>query len=322
MIGPSAMPRLRGRAVALLSALVLALAACSADAGVEPAAERPTLHVVTTFSILEDIVGVVGGDDVTVHSIVPRGTDPHQYQPLPDDVRRTADADLIVWNGLNLELGDGWLDSLLEAAGRSRADDDVVEASAGVEPKYLAGGDGGEHEVNPHAFLDPNVGMLYVENIRDGLVAADPDQAAAYSARAERYLAQLADLDARYVATVAGIDPADRTLVTSENAFQYLTDRYGLTARYLWEIDTGDLGSPEQITALIQELRASPPRVLFVESNVDARPMQTVSEETGIPVFGALFSDELGDPRDRGGTYLTMLESNIEQIGAGLGGER
>lgn len=307
------------RPVALMTALVLASAACSASATDGPASERSTLSVVTTFSILEDIVITVGGDAVDVHSIVPRGTDPHEYQPLPDDVRHTADADVIVWNGLNLELGDGWFDNLLEVAGRSLTDDDVVEASTGIEPMYLTGVDGDEHEVNPHAFLDPNVGMVYVENIRDGLVAADPANETGYAARAEDYLARLADLDDLYVDTVQGIDPANRILVTSENAFQYLADRYGLAARYIWEIDTGDLGSPEQVSTLIQQLRANPPPALFVESNVDTRPMETVSDETGIPIAGKLFSDELGDPRGTGGTYLTMLRSNIDQIGAGLG---
>ncbi|MHA3683854.1 metal ABC transporter solute-binding protein, Zn/Mn family [Leucobacter sp. HY1908] len=305
--------------LSVAAAAALFLGGCAIVDASGPGQAKQQLSVVTTFSILEDIVKEVGGDDVSVHSIVPLGTDPHEYQPLPDDVSHTAEADVIIWNGLNMELGDGWLESLLDTTGSGLDDEHVVEASVGVEPMYLSDGPGSEHEVNPHAFLDPNVGMIYTKNIRDGLISADPDHAENYAARAESYLEKLAVIDREYTDTVATIPPAHRTFVTSENAFQYMNDRYGLQGLYIWAIDTGDLGSPAQVSTLIEELKNNPVPALFVESNVDTRPMETVASETTTPIFGEVFSDELGGSNTNGATYLEMLRFNIKQIGAGLG---
>lgn len=306
-----------GSAVSIAVASALLLGGCASA----PDPSDHQLKVVTTFSIIEDIVNEVGGEFVSVHSIVPLGTDPHEYQPLPKDVAHTAEADVIVWNGLNMELGDGWFENLLDTTGNQIDDDHVIEASAGVEPMYLSDGQGTEHEINPHAFLDPHVGMIYTQNVLEGLVAADPDHADAYAARAEAYRDQLAEIDREYVDTIATIAPEHRTLVTSENAFQYMSERYGLKGLYIWAIDTGDLGSPAQISQLIQDLKQNPVPALFVESNVDTRPMETVSNESATPIFGEVFSDELGGTDTEGATYLDMLRFNIRQIGAGLGGE-
>ena len=310
-----------GSAVSIAVASALLLGGCASAPDPSSASTGHQLKVVTTFSIIEDIVNEVGGEFVSVHSIVPLGTDPHEYQPLPKDVAQTAEADVIVWNGLNMELGDGWFENLLDTTGNQIDDDHVIEASAGVEPMYLSDGPGTEHEVNPHAFLDPHVGMIYTQNVLEGLVAADPDHADAYTARAEAYRDQLAEIDREYVDTIATITPEHRTLVTSENAFQYMNERYGLRGLYIWAIDTGDLGSPAQISQLIQDLKQNPVPSLFVESNVDTRPMETVSNESATPIFGEVFSDELGGTDTEGATYLDMLRFNIRQIGAGLGGE-
>lgn len=310
-----------GSAVSIAVASALLLGGCASAPVPSPAPADHQLKVVTTFSILEDIVNEVGGDFVSVHSIVPLGTDPHEYQPLPQDVAHTAEADVIVWNGLNMELGDGWFENLLDTTGRRLNDEHVIEASAGVEPMYLSDDPGSEHEVNPHAFLDPRVGMAYTQNILDGLVAADPDHADAYTARAKNYSDQLREIDREYIDTVATIAPEHRTLVTSENAFQYMNERYGLRGLYIWAIDTGDLGSPAQVSQLIQDLKQNPVPALFVESNVDSRPMETVANESATPIFGEVFSDELGGAGSEGASYLDMLRFNIRQIGAGLGGE-
>ncbi|MGF3054961.1 metal ABC transporter solute-binding protein, Zn/Mn family [Microbacterium sp. YY-01] len=317
--------------IAALSLASFVLSGCAAsgpdvvahqgEAASSEGSQVDALQVVTTFSILEDIVNEVGAEYVDVHSIVPLGTDPHEYQPLPNDVKATAEADLIVWNGLNMELGDGWLESLLETTGHALVDDHVVEASLGVEPLYLSDLDGTDDEMNPHAFLDPNVGIIYTENIRDGLIQADPENADAYTNNADAYINELSAIDREYAAAIERIAPHHRTFVTSENAFQYMNERYGLTGLYIWAIDTGDLGSPSQIAHLVETLKQQPVPALFIESNVDTRPMQTVSQETGIPIFGEVFSDELGAADTEGASYLRMLRSNLRQIEQGLGGE-
>src|SRR5690625_1634133 len=195
------------------------------------------------FSGVADIAANIAGPDASVHSIVPLGVDPHEYTPLAADIEKTTTADIVFFNGLNMEVGDGWFNSLIETAGKELDSEQVIEVSAGVEPMYLTHADGSEHEINPHAFLDPNVGMTYAENIRDGLVAIDPDNAAAYEERAEKYLAQLQEVDADYQERLGEIPAAQRVLVTSENAYQYLAERYGLTTGYIWAIDTEEQGS-------------------------------------------------------------------------------
>lgn len=301
-------------ALVATAALVLA-SACGADEG--PGSDGPggegTVQVVATFSIVADITEAIGGDAVDVHSMVPIGTDPHEYTPLPQDIGKTTDADLVVWNGLNMEMGDGWFESLMDVSGKDIDSEQVTEASAGVDPKFLTSGSGAESEVNPHAFLDPQVGMVYAENIRDGLIAVDPDRSEIYNQNAEAYLAELTEIDQQYVDLVEAIPEEHRVLVTSENAYQYMADRYGLDAGYIWAIDTDEQGSPEQINALVALIKDREVPVLFVESNVDTRPMETVSRETGSPIFATIFSDELG-----AGSYLGMLRHNITEINAGL----
>ncbi|WP_024796962.1 metal ABC transporter solute-binding protein, Zn/Mn family [Tomitella biformata] len=312
--------RRKAIAVAIAAAAMLASAGCGANGAGGGGGGR--VQVVATFSIVADIAAAVGGDAVDVHSIVPLGTDPHEYTPLPLDIAKATDADLVIWNGLNMEMGDGWFAALVDIAGKKVGSERVVEASAGVGPMYLTSADGAgtESDVNPHAFLDPTVGMVYTENIRDGLIAADPGRRAIYTANADAYLAQLAELDRRYTEELAQIPQARRLLVTSENAYQYMAARYGLDTGYIWAIDTDEQGSPAQINALIALVQDRQPPALFVESNVDRRPMQTISGETGTPIFGTLYSDELGKSGDGAGHYLGMLAHNITTIHAGLAG--
>src|SRR5690625_4830543 len=305
-----------------LSAVVaLAVSACGTSAVGGEAEIEDGVAIVATFSVVADISANIAGPDAFVHSIVPLGVDPHEYTPLAADIEKTTTADIVFFNGLNMEVGDGWFNSLIETAGKELDSEQVVEVSAGVEPMYLTHADGSEHEINPHAFLDPNVGMTYAENIRDGLIAIDPDNAAAYEERAEKYLAQLQEIDADYQEQLGEIPAAQRVLVTSENAYQYLAERYGLTTGYIWAIDTEEQGSPDQITRLVGLIKEREVPVVFVESNVDTRPMETVAAEAGVPIAGTIFSDELGQPGATGGTYLGMLEHNLIEIHAGLLGE-
>lgn len=285
--------------------------------GKKEGADEDKIHVVATFSILYDILSEVGGDRVEVHSMVPIGTDPHEYEPLPEDIKKAADADAIFYNGLNLEGGKtGWFSKLIASVGKDEKD--VYELMAGVEPKYITTNEGRDEEINPHAFLDPIVGIQMVENARDALSEVDPDHKETYEKNAEAMLKELREIDELYKEKISEIPEEHRILVTSERAYQYMTDRYGLQEGYIWDIDTEEIGTPHQIKNLVNFIREHDVPVLFVETNVDKRPMETVSKETGIEIAAELYSDELGKPGTEGSTYVKFLRYNIEKIFEGL----
>lgn len=275
------------------------------------------LQIVTSFTIIEDMVKEIGGDFVEVHNLVPTGTDPHEYSPLPNDIKAATDADVLFYNGLNLEGGEhGWFARMIDATGQDWAV--IYELAKDVKPMYLTTEDGREEEINPHAFLDPVVGIEMCKNVRDALIEVDHKNEATYEKNAEVYLKKLIAIDEQYQTLINKIPEENRILVTSERAFQYMADRYGLKEGYLWTIDTEENGSPEQIKPLLTLLEESSPPVLFVETNVDKRPMETISKESGIEIFGEVFSDEIGKPGEEVDTYLQFLKHNIEIIYEGL----
>lgn len=276
------------------------------------------LQVVTTFSIIHDIIAGIGGDRVEIHNMVPFGTDPHEYSPLPEDIQKSTDADVLFWNGLNMEVDGAWFENLVEAAGKSIDGDQVFELNEGVEPMYLEAGDGSEREINPHSFLAPEISILMAENARDALVKVDPEHSDEYEENAKAYIAELENIHQTYMDKIAEIPEERRVLVTSERAYQYMADAYGLEEGYIWAIDTEEQGTPEQITSLVEFIKEKEVPVLFVESNVDPRPMETVSKEAGVEIHGKLFSDELGKPGEEGDTLVKMLTWNIDQIYEGL----
>jgi len=288
----------------------------SSFSSLSSAANKEPLQVVATFSIVHDIIKEIGGDRVEVHSMVPLGQDPHEYTPLPLDIVKATDADLLFWNGLNMELGDGWFESLLEVAGKSLDSDVVVELAAGVEPLYLRDEDG--IEMNPHAFLSVPIAIQYVNNASVALQKVDPEHADYYKERTDRYVAQLEDLHAEYTEKMSRIPEDRRILVTSERAFQYMAAEYGLREGYVWAIDTDEQGSPQQILDLIRFIKEHEVMALFLESNVNPRALETVSRETGVPIAGMVYSDELGKPHEAGGTLLGMLRWNLDTIYEGL----
>lgn len=300
---------------------LLLLVACGTDGDQEQTdaddSVNEQIKVVTTFTLIEDMVREIGGELVDVYNLVPTGTDPHEYEPLPDDIKAATDADILFYNGLNLEGGDsGWFAKMIESVEQNQ--DAVFELSEGVEPMYLTTDDGKEEEINPHAFLDPVIGIKMAENARDAFIKIDPDNEAYYIENAETYLNALHDMDRQYREKIEEIPEENRILVTSERAFQYMADRYGLKEGYIWAIDTEENGSPEQITSLIEFIERENPPVLFLETNVDPRPMETVSNETGVEIFSGIFSDEIGKPGEEGDTYIKYLQYNIDKIYEGL----
>ncbi len=315
--------------VALLSIIVLA--ACGSDDEqaadttnnedtAKDEAQSDPIKVVTSFTIIEDMANEIGGDLVDVYNLVPTGTDPHEYEPLPDDIKAATDADALFYNGLNLEGGDhGWFAKMMDSTNQDW--DVAYELAENVEPMYVTTDDGEEDEINPHAFLDPVVGIEMAESARDALIEIDPDNQEIYEENAETYLEVLVDIDEQYKTRIEDIPEEDRILVTSERAYQYMADRYGLEEGYIWAVDTEENGSPEQIKSLLSFLEETSPPVLFVETNVDTRPMETVSKESGIDIYGEIFSDEIGEPGEEGDTYVKYLQFNIDVIHDGLQAE-
>lgn len=291
----------------------------SSKANTEATGEGDKILAVTSFTLLEDIVKEIGKDRVDVHNLVPTGTDPHEYEPLPEDIKAATDADVLFYNGLNLEGGEnGWFAKMMESVGQDW--DNAFELTKGVEPMYVTSGSGDKkaEEINPHAFLDPIVGIQMTENVRDALVEIDPANKKHYKENAEKYLDQLREIDEQYKTKINEIPEEDRVFITSEQAYQYMTKRYGLKEGFIWAIDTEENGSPEQITSLLKFIEKHDPPVLFVETNVDPRPMETVSKESGVEIYGELYSDEIGKPGEEGDTYVKYLQYNMDKIYEGL----
>lgn len=271
------------------------------------------VQAIATFSIIHDIVSEIGGDLVDVHSMVPIGTDPHEYDPLPEDIKKASDADALFYNGLNLEGGEnGWFFKLADNVGAD--ENEVFELMESVEPLYLTSEDGSEKEVNPHAFLDPTVVILMTENAKSALIQVDPDNEETYEKNANELLEKLHALDQEYEEKIQDIPEENRVLVTSERAYQYMANHYGLEEGFIWEIDTEENGTPEQIKSLVKFVEESNVPALFVETNVDERPMETVSNETGVPIAAKLFSDELGREGEDGSNVIDFLQHNIDTI--------
>ena len=289
----------------------------SEDTLTEDVLSEDTLNVVSSFSLLTDMIENIGGEHVDVYNLVPIGTDPHEYEPLPEDIKAASDADLLFYNGVNLEGGEnGWFFKLINSVGQS--EDKIVEASKGVEPMYLKD-EKGNQEVNPHAFLSPKVGIQMTENVRDALIEHIPDKAEYFEQNAADYLKQLKEIDEEYAEGINSIPEENRIFMASEQAFQYMTKEYGLKEGYIWAIDTDENGSPDQIRQAIEFVKENQPKVLFVESNVDRRPMETVSSETGVAIYEQpILSDEIGKPGEAGDTYIKYLEYNLGIILNGL----
>ena len=275
------------------------------------------LKVVATYSIVYDIVKQVGGDHVEVISLAPVGSNPHEFDPRPADVTNTADADAIFYNGMNLEAGNSWFEKLLETAGKNGEDAPVYLISEGVEVQYLTEA-GNEGESDPHAWLDLRNGVIYAQNAQKALTEIDPDNSEDYAANAASYIAELEQLHDEAVERFQDIPESQRFLVTSEGAFKYFSEAYGIEAGYIWEINSENQGTPAQVQAIVDEIKSRDVKGLFVETSVDPRSMESVSRDSGVPIVGEVFTDSLGKPGEAGDTYVDMMRTNIETIIEGL----
>ena len=338
-----------------------ALAACAASPGDDDATDRgpgagdDRPVVLTTFTVLADIARNVAGDRVRVESITKVGAEIHGYEPTPGDLRRAADADLIIDNGLGLE---AWFERFV-------ADLDVphVVASEGVVPIPIAAGgapppghdatvadDGGAddgdvpqraddgdvpqraddgappqpaddgHALNPHAWMSPTAGARYAHNIAEALAGLDPAGADTYRANAARYATELAALADHLEASVASIPRDHRLLVTCEGAFSYLARDAGLDEAYVWPVNAERQATPRRVAGVIDLVRARQVPAVFCESTVSAEPMERVAESSGAHLAGTLYVDSLSAPDGPVPSYLELLRHDVAVIVAGLAG--
>jgi manganese/iron transport system substrate-binding protein len=288
--------------------LIIALFALAAttvqSAAAEPGAKR--IRIVTTFTILADIAANVAGDRADVESLIKPGAEVHGYEPTPQDIVRASRADLILWNGLNLEV---WFEKFFANLKNTPS----VVLTEGIEPMSIGSGPY-TGKANPHAWMSPANAVIYVANIRDALAKVDPANAAAYAANAATYIEKIRALDAPVRAQLARIPENQRTLVTSEGAFSYLCRDYGLKQLYLWPINADDQGTPQQVKAVIDAVRANQIPVVFSESTISPRPARQVARETGARYGGVLYVDSLTNARGPAPTYLALLETNARTI--------
>ncbi len=274
------------------------------------AAEKP--KVITTFTVIADIARNVAGDAAEVDSITKPGAEIHNYQPTPRDILKASDADLVLWNGLNLER---WFEKFLANLG------DVPEAvvSEGVTPLSISGGayDG---KPNPHAWMSPDNALIYVENIRKALTAVDPDHAEVYAANAKAYADKIRAEIEPMKAEIATLPEDERWLATSEGAFSYLARDLGLKEVFLWPINADSQGSPQQVRAVIDAVRKHKIKVIFSESTVSDKPARQVAAETGALYGGVLYVDSLSEADGPVPTYLDLLKVTVATIAKGLAG--
>ena len=297
--------------LAALKTLVSLMAAGLLAAALSPpAAAQEKFKVVTTFTVIADMARNVAGEAAIVESITRPGAEIHNYQPTPGDILRAQDADLILWNGLNLEL---WFERFF----RNLRDVPGVVVSDGVEPMSISEGPYAGRP-NPHAWMSPTSALIYVDNIRDALMEHDPANAAIYQANAEAYKLSIMAAIEPIRQTLAAIPEERRWLVTSEGAFSYLARDFGLRELYLWPINADQQGSPQQIRRVIDAIRANGIGVIFSESTVSPDPAMQVARETGARYGGVLYVDSLTELDGPVPTFIDLLRVTSETIARGL----
>jgi zinc/manganese transport system substrate-binding protein len=272
------------------------------------------VRVAASFSILADLVRQVGGDRVDVAVLVGPNSDAHVFQPSPNDAKKIAEAELLVVNGLGFE---GWMGRLQKSSGFKGT---TVVATTGIKLRLMAADESGEPKrlVDPHAWQNLANGRIYVQNIRDGLIAADPDDKAVYEANTDRYLAEIDSLDAYVKASIARLPPSRRRIITSHDAFGYFGAAYGLDIIAPQGVSTESEASAQDVAKIIRQIKAQKIPAIFIENISDPRLLEQISRETGAKVGGTLYSDALSDAKGPAGTYLDLFRHNIETFMAAL----
>jgi ABC-type Zn uptake system ZnuABC Zn-binding protein ZnuA len=281
---------------------VLFLAACTSA----PSKDNGTLSVLASTTFLADITQNIAGDRVKVESLLPIGADPHSYQAAPVDVAKISDSDLLILNGLDYE---NFILPLLENVGAKKM---IVEATAGLNPRKDAGNEQG---VDPHMWLDPNLVITYVENIRDGLIQVDPEGTEAYRTNADAYIVQLKDLDTWIVGQVNTIPAERRLLVTNHEAVGYFAKRYGfeVAGSVIPSFSSNAAPSAQEMASLIDEIKKLNAPAIFLDTADNNTLAQQIADETNVMIVADLHLESLteGPPA---ATYIDMMKYNVSRI--------
>jgi zinc/manganese transport system substrate-binding protein len=295
------------------------LAAALAVHGVatRPALAAERLKVIASFSIVADFVKSVGGDRVEVVTLVGPDGDAHVYAPTPADARRLAEAKLVVMNGLGFE---GWMNRLVKASGTKAL---TVEAAKGVATIRTGERDrhaqGHAHPgVDPHAWQNVANAKVYVANIRDALIKADPAGKDVYEANARDYLTRLDALEGEVKAAIARIPADRRKIIMGHEAFGYFEAAYGLDFIAPQGVSTEAEASAKEVARIIQQIKREKIAAVFLENVSDPRLIERIAKETGARIGAKLYSDALSGPDGPAGTYIDMMRHNIRAFSAAL----
>ena len=289
---------------------LLLSAICAVSLSTTAFAQDDRFKAVTTFTVIADMAQNVAGDAAIVESITKAGAEIHGYQPTPRDIIRAQDADLILWNGLNLEL---WFTQFFG----NLSDVPSVTLSDGIEPMSISSGEY-DGKPNPHAWMSLQSALIYVDNIRDAFVEHDPDNAETYRANAESYKAEITATLAPLRDTILAVPADQRWLVSCEGAFSYLARDFEMHELYLWPINADAQGTPQQVRRVIDTVRDNNIPAVFCESTVSQAPAEQVARETDAEYAGVLYVDSLTEADGPVPTYLDLLRVTTETIAAGL----
>jgi manganese/iron transport system substrate-binding protein len=293
--------KIRTMLMGSLSAIVLATSAMAQD---------NRFKAVTTFTVIADMARNVAGDAAIVESITKAGAEIHGYQPTPRDIIRAQDADLILWNGLNLEL---WFEQFFS----NLSDVPSVTLSDGIKPMGITEGEY-SGKPNPHAWMSVTSALIYVDNIRDAFIAHDPKNATIYAANAAVYKQEITDAITPLRDAILAVPPEQRWLVSCEGAFSYLIRDFEMQELYLWPINADQQGTPQQVRKVIDRIRANNIKAVFCESTVSQAPAEQVARETGAEYGGVLYVDSLTEADGLVPTYIDLLRVTSETIVRGL----
>ena len=266
--------------------------------------------VVTTFTIIQDMAQNIAGDAATVESITKPGAEIHDYEPTPKDIVKAQSADLVLWNGLNLER---WFEKFFQNV----KDKPAVVVTEGIEPMSINEGPYTGNP-NPHAWMSPSNALIYIENIKNALVKYDPHNKETYEKNAALYAQKIKELDKPLREKLAQVPETQRWLVTSEGAFSYLTRDYGFKEAYLWPINAEQQGTPQQVRKVIETVKANNIPVVFSESTISPKPAKQVAKETGAKYGGVLYVDSLSNKKGPVPTYIDLLNTTVSTIAKGF----
>ena len=266
--------------------------------------------VVTTFTIIQDMAQNIAGDAATVESITKPGAEIHDYEPTPKDIVKAQSADLVLWNGLNLER---WFEKFFQNV----KDKPAVVVTEGIEPMSINEGPYTGNP-NPHAWMSPSNALIYIENIKNALVKYDPQNKETYEKNAALYAQKIKELDKPLREKLAQVPEAQRWLVTSEGAFSYLTRDYGFKEAYLWPINAEQQGTPQQVRKVIETVKANNIPVVFSESTISPKPAKQVAKETNAKYGGVLYVDSLSNKKGPVPTYIDLLNTTVSTIAKGF----